>query len=321
MTNIFDVAKKANVSKSTVSRVFSGSRHVSEESRQKIITAADELGYVPNVLARQMRQQKTNIIGFVATSYYPAVGSLLSYITHIAEEKGYSVNVYFTKDKEQELNVLNYLKLHVLDGLFLVSTRNGWNTIKEFAKYGPISTWRRIDSCSIYSSYIDHYPLYKQILLYIENTYDVDSIGHILNDRKKSNTKARIKAINEFEHDYPCTDNDWQLYFPEQGGAGRQAALTYLKTTNPPKVVLAYSDYVAADFISTLREHKVNVPRDVKVFGFDNSDFGKYMNISTVDTYLEIQAINCINNIISRLENKKFEEIKITPKLIIRTTC
>ena len=97
--------------------------------------------------------------------------------------------------------------------------------------------------------------------------------------------------------------------------------MTYLKTTNPPKAVLAYSDYVAADFISTLREHKVNVPRDVKVFGFDNSDFGKYMNISTVDTYLEIQAINCINNIISRLENKKFEEIKITPKLIIRTTC
>lgn len=321
MVNIFDVAKNAEVSKSTVSRVFSGHGYVSKESRSKVIQAANELGYIPSILARQLQQQSTKTIGFVAQVYYPAVGELMDYVTHFAEKAGYSIMVYFTKDKAEELEILNKLKMHVLDALYFVANRNPWSVIEKFTKYGPISTWRRIKSDTVYSSYIDHYHLYKEILKYVFNTYGQVKIGHILNDPNKNNTKARLRAINEFKELHPEIDNTWQVFYPDQEGAGISAANKFMKLKDKPQVVIAYSDYVASEFIATLEHSDYVIPRNVKVFGFDNSNFGKLMHISTVDTFLCTQVQNSMNHIISKLEGKTFEEKKIVPRLLIRRTC
>lgn len=310
MVNIFDVAKAAGVSKSTVSRVFSGKGYVSDHSRRAVLAAADQLGYMPSLLARQFREQSTRTIGFIAKTYYPAVGDLLNYISHLVEQRGYKINVYFTKTRHDELEILNSLKLHALDGLFFVANRNPWSIIEKFTAYGPITTWRRIDHSQIYSSYIDHYPLYQQILAYIVKQYGVVNIGHILNDRHKNNTKARLKAIKEFEHHYPNRDNSWQVFFPEQGGAGESAAIAFLKAKQKPEVIIAYSDYVAAGFISKLENYHFTIPQDVKVFGFDNSDFGQYLKLSTVDTHLKIQATNCLNKIFADLQGQPFKARK-----------
>lgn len=320
MTNIFDVARKAGVSKSTVSRVFSHG-YVADATRRKVILAANELNYVPSLLARQLRDQKTKTIGFIAKSYYPSVGVLLNFVTHFAERKGYNVTVYFTKSKKDEIRILDNFRLHALDGLFFVANRNDWSFIERYAKYGPIVTWRRIKSNKVYSSFIDHYPLYKEILEYIYNKYGVQKVGHILNDPTKNNTKARLKAINAIDQKYPNADNQWQLFYPEQEGAGEKAANKFLNNRDAPKIIVAYSDYVAAEFISNLHAQGLRVPNDIKVFGFDNSDFGKFMNISTIDTCLNLQVKNDVNYIISNLEQKDFYEEEIHPRLIKRSTC
>ncbi|WP_196592652.1 LacI family DNA-binding transcriptional regulator [Pectinatus sottacetonis] len=321
MTNIFDVAKLAGVSKSTVSRVFSGNGYVSENSREKILLAANELGYIPSILARQLRRQSTKTIAFIAKTYYPSVGELINYITHLIKKHGYNISVYFTKNKEDELRLLNLFKMHAYDGIYFVANRNEWSVIEKFAQYGPIVTWRRLYNQHIYSSYIDHYPLYKQILNYVLNKYGEVNIGHILNSKNKNNTKARIKAIKDISKKYRSLINGWQSFYPEQSRAGKNAAEKFITLKDKPQVIIAYSDYVAAEFISTLSDHGYEVPNNVKVFGFDNSDYGKYMQISTVDTFLKLQAENGINYIISRIENKKFQEINIIPKLVIRKTC
>ena len=69
MATIIDVAKKAGVSKSTVSRVLTNNGYVSEESKQKVLDAMDEIGYIPNLLARQLQSGVTKTIGFIAPSY------------------------------------------------------------------------------------------------------------------------------------------------------------------------------------------------------------------------------------------------------------
>lgn len=320
MTNIFDVAQTAGVSKSTVSRVFCGNGYVSKKSREKVLRAADSLGYIPSVLARQLVEQRTKTIGFIAKTYYPEVGQLLDLVTHFAKENGFKVTVYFTQDKKDELLILNDFKLHGLDALFFVANRNSWSEIAKFSKYGPIVTWRRVDDKEIYSSYIDHFPLYLKILNYLRNTYGDVTVGHILNSSRKNNTKARIKAIKNFSLKNPTFDK-WQVFYSEQTGAGERAAKKYLKLKNPPKVIIAYSDYVAAGFIAALRKNNINVPEETKVFGFDNSDYSKLMGISTIDSFLPLQIENDINKIISMLEGGNFVEIPIKPKMIIRKSC
>lgn len=321
MVTIFDVAKAAGVSKSTASRAISGQGYVSQASKSKVLTAAAKLGYTPSILARQFRGQSTKNIGFIARTYYPAVGELLKYCTNILKKYGYGVTIYFTKDKAEEANILESFRLHALDGLFFVANRNNWSYIDRYTEYGPIVTWRRTDNQKVYSSYIDHYPLYKQILDYIYTEYGEINIGHVLNDPAKNNTKARLRAISEYTKLHPNSDNSWIVYYPEQENAGQQAALNYLTTKQTIDAVIVYSDYVAAEFMSTLRVNGINIPEELKLFGFDNSDFGKFMNISTIDTYLAIQAKNLTNRIICTLEHETFKEITIVPKVVIRQTC
>ena len=65
MATIRDVAKKAHVHPSTVSRVFSGNASISEATRQRVLDAANNLGFQPNAIARSLSTQRTNQIGIV----------------------------------------------------------------------------------------------------------------------------------------------------------------------------------------------------------------------------------------------------------------
>lgn len=320
MTNIFDVAKVAGVSKSTVSRVFSGNGYVSAIAKDKVIEAANKLDYMPSILARQLEEQSTKTIGIVATSYYPEVGRILAFIARYAQKNGFKITVCFTQNKKDELKILQELKMHALDALFFVDNRNTWSRIGYYTKYGPIVTWCRVNDDHVYSSYIDHYPLYLQILKYIKSAYGNISVGHILNDPHKNNTMARIYAIEDFRISNPNCAN-WVTFYSDQTGSGEEAAKKYLNLKQRPKVVIAYSDYIAAGFINYLQQNSLKVPNDVKVFGFDNNNLGKYLEISTIDSCLPLQIENEVNKIISELENKKFVKIPIHPTMIIRKTC
>lgn len=320
MVNIFDIAKLAQTSKSTVSRVISGHGYVSLTTRANVLDAIKQLNYVPNQIARQMKYQRTNTIGFLVNDYYPAVGDFINYFVNIAKQYDYRVNVYFAKNQQDELSALNLLMMRSLDGLFLLAKTNEWDKIIPYTKFGPIATWRRIDSDQIYSSYIDHFPIYLKILDYVFLKKE-RQIGHIFNNRENSNTQARLRAIEKFEKNH-VVDNSWKLFYQEQENAGIDAALRWIKRGDKaPKIVIAYSDYVATEFISTLKQKGYLVPGDYEVFGFDNSNFGRLMNISTVDTFLETQAMNSFYYIYNTLNDKQLKYEKISPQLIFRDTC
>ncbi|NHZ71949.1 MAG: LacI family DNA-binding transcriptional regulator, partial [Aquificales bacterium] len=66
-----DIAKKVGVSVTTVSRSLAGYDDVAEETRQRIQTAADELGYHPNIMARRLQKQRTDTLGFIMPTFGP----------------------------------------------------------------------------------------------------------------------------------------------------------------------------------------------------------------------------------------------------------
>ncbi|WP_277749146.1 LacI family DNA-binding transcriptional regulator [Paenirhodobacter populi] len=72
----FEVAERANISRSTVSRVFSGDPRISEETRSRVMAAATELGYRPNLIARGLKNSRTGIVGVVVTEIGSAYHSL-----------------------------------------------------------------------------------------------------------------------------------------------------------------------------------------------------------------------------------------------------
>ena len=149
MATIFDIAKLAKTSKSTVSRVISDHGYVSEGTRSRILDAINELNYIPNQIARQMKYQRTNTIGFLVNNYHPTAGDFINYFANTAKSYNYRVNIYFTGTPQDELKALNLLATRSLDGLFLLAKINDWDKIIPYTKFGPIATWRRIKSDKI----------------------------------------------------------------------------------------------------------------------------------------------------------------------------
>lgn len=91
MTTMLEVAKRAGVSKATVSRVLSGNGYVSQETKDRVFQAIEESGYRPNLLARNLATKRTQTLGLVVTNtLYHGVyfSELLFHAARMTEEKG-----------------------------------------------------------------------------------------------------------------------------------------------------------------------------------------------------------------------------------------
>ena len=123
MPTIKDVAKKANVSVATVSRVINNTGYVNHETRKIVEDAIKELGYVPNELARSLFRKKSNIIGLIVphiSTYF--FGELIEAIEDATTQNGYKLMIFNSKDDiELERKYLNVLNQYNIDGLILVA--------------------------------------------------------------------------------------------------------------------------------------------------------------------------------------------------------
>lgn len=325
MTTIIDVAKEAQVSKSTVSRVLSGNGYVSEESQKKVLAAIEKLSYTPNVVARNLQRGQTKTIGFIAHGEFGLLSTFLQHFISIAKTYNYSVTLYFTDgDLQKEIDALNQLKHKQLDALFILTRANTWQTIESYSRYGPLATWHRIDSAHIYSSYVDHFSGYLHSLRYLY-AKGYRKIAHVLGHAKNLNTKARLRAIQTFYNETKLPEPQWHTtLFQEKSHQqyGEQVAQNWLNSApaERPDAVAFYTDFVAAQFISTIELAGYHCPKDVAVMGFDNSEISALMHITTVDYSIQLQAENAFAYLYNQLNKKQLPQQSIQMKLIERQT-
>ena len=123
MANIKDVAQRAGVSVSTASRALRGEGYTSAEVREKVGRAAQELDYVPNVLAQSMRGQLTRTIGFLVYDIVnPFFANLAAGVEDAAHEQGFNVVICSShpwKSSEREKSYMQMLLQRQIDGLVL----------------------------------------------------------------------------------------------------------------------------------------------------------------------------------------------------------
>lgn len=321
MTTIIDVAKQANVSKSTVSRVISGNGYVSRESRAKVLAAMEALTYSPNTIARHLQSGETRTIGFLAEGFFDPMGVFLQQFISIAKIYNYYVTLYFTDgDQQKEIDALNQMKNKQLDAIFMLTRANEWRVIEPYSIYGPIATWHRIDAPWIYSSYVDHYSGYFRSLNYLfERGYH--TIGHVLGNPENLNTKARLQAITDFNHLHHLpTQQDSLFYDRHRLDNGRTIAHQWHQMTQKNDAMAFYTDAVAAGFISELQNLGYRIPEDVAIIGFDNTEISRLMHLTTVDYSIKCQAENSFIYLYNQLNKEQLKEQQIQVQLIERGT-
>lgn len=121
MASINDVAKKANVAKSTVSLVINNKANVSQKTREKVERAMRELNYAPNQLASNLSKRKSNLIGIIMPDImHPFFATYIKYVEKLLGDRGYQTLITGTVGRESiELQYLDLLKRRAMDGIIV----------------------------------------------------------------------------------------------------------------------------------------------------------------------------------------------------------
>lgn len=265
-----DVAKKAGVSVTTVSRVINNHGYLSEKTKHKVFAAMKELNYQPNSLARSLQGKKMKLIGLIFPSITnPFFAELVQDIESILFKKGYKIILCNAgQDKEKERAYLKMLLANQVDGIIAGAHNLG---IEEYQELGlPIVSFDRKLSDNVPIVSCDNY---QGIALAVHDLLQAgcQNIYFLGNKNRKGNpTDLRLKAYldeakkNNFEpHIASVAFSDSIMI--------KNMRIHQLLTEKNPDGIVATDDLTAILVLQEARKIGIKVPEELKIIGFDGT--------------------------------------------------
>ena len=291
--SIKDVANKAGVSISTVSKALNDKSSVSSSTIERIKQTAEEMGYVPNSRARVFATKETKQIVFVAdipkdTAFYnPHVFEIIMGLQHSVSKRGYSLIVESVEKKEALEYISSLYKKNMADALVvhasiitkrlesLIVKSNLPHLIIGQPDYQSTLSW--IDTDNTLSGAIAIRHLLKK------DYYPVAFVGGKADDmislHRFEGAERELKQNNlSFEEQYVLSTSSTIV-------SGMNAAKKILKMEKPPRSVLCANSVIAFGMMQELRNQKIKVPKDIAVMTFDRYPFSDFTEprVTSVD--------------------------------------
>ena len=280
MSTISDVAKRAGVSAMTVSRVVNGTGYTSAETRARVEAAIDELGYVPNALARQLRSKRTKTIALVVADISnPFFTTIARGVEDVAVSHGFSVMYCNTDESEaEEEQYLLMLIERQVDGILLVPARSSGESFRLLHHHHmPVVVLdRRIAARTADSVRCDSeagaHALARHLI----------DLGHrriaVLTGRRNVSTSVdRVagcrRALEEAGLELPDELVHWGgfNYGKSNQADGHRMAQEMLAVPGErPTAVFCANNFIAFGAIRALTEAGIRVPDDMSVVAFDD---------------------------------------------------
>ena len=301
-----DVAALAGVSKTTVSRVLNNRGYLSKETIQKVNDAMKEIGYQPNIIARQFYKQKTNLVGLIfPTINNPFFAQLEAEMELLLYKKGYKVLIGNSQnDPEKEEDYLNQLLTHQVDGLIVGAHNQG---LREYNHRNlPIVSIDRImnDDIPVISS--DNYQggkIATEKLIAAGCRYIVHTNGPL--ELQTPAQKRRIGYEDTMkEHGLtPITYHlDFNISQEEKRNCLRQIFVEHPEVDG----IFASNDTDAAILLSLAQEFHRHVPNDLKLIGYDGADMVRLLlpHLSTIQQPINKMAELAVSILDNRINGK-----------------
>ena len=264
-----DVAAAAGVSQATVGRVFSIPEKVSPATRDKVHEAAAQLGYVPNVIARSLKSQRTNIIGAVVPAFGEYWQSVLTEFSRQLATRDRQLLLFSFAEPGDVDGALASVAQYRLDGLVLASaTIDEAQLIQMRDSDRPVVAFNHPAASGVVPSVsVDNEAGMAQLATHLINigTNNVLYVGGV-SSASTDQTRYRGASRTLGDHGVPCTYLEAGAFTYE---AGYKAAQQIVERQPLPDAVMVSSDEVAFGVHDGLRAGGVEVPADLLLTGFD----------------------------------------------------
>lgn len=303
----YDVARRAGVSQSAVSRCFKPGSSVSKKMRDKVMKAAKELEYQPNAIARGLITQRSNLVAVLVSGrlnlYYPEV---LFRLTEELSREGLRV-LLFTVDSEEEAeDVIEQAWQFQVDGLISAShlSREQYETLAK--RKIPVVFFNRyftdVSSNVVYCDPVSQVQdLVARLLEFGHRRF-----GLVRGPESNMVSQERTRLVEEAlaRHELSLADQAFGDFTYESGAAALQELMT---ASDPaPTAVICVNDMMAMGCMDEARHVMgFNVPRDLSIASFDGigtAQFASY-EITTIRQPIGRMCESAVDLIASRAEN------------------
>ena len=278
MSTMLDVAKRANVSIATVSRVLNGQAKVAPELAARVMEAVEVLQYEPNFSAQNLRRNESRTLVILTPNITnPYYANVISGIAQGTQEKGYSSFLFTTEGKrEMDEQILERLKKHQADGAILLAAELGSDWIYDYAKDYPVVQCSEFDPrFSIPHVCVDNYRATMDAMEYLLSMGHT-RIGTISIENRFHSTAMRLQAYKDALTNAGLAVTDDYIRFASSGYTfkmGFKAAHSLLAQESRPTALFCISDMLALGAIAGAREMGFRVPEDLTVVGFDDVEY------------------------------------------------
>ncbi|MGM0411587.1 MAG: LacI family DNA-binding transcriptional regulator [Bacillota bacterium] len=350
-TTIYDIAQKADVSKSTVSRVLNDDENVAQDTRKKVLKVMEETNFQGNFFARRIKSKKSKIIGVIHSSNKkflkddPFYFNVFNGIVKMANNSGYNVNYINAAQNSSSEKLKILLNGNAFDGYIVIGERYDLliNLLENMNcpvvlvdTYDIYHDWPRVitDNFGGIKKATKHlYELGHRDIGFIYPINQKWGIPHSYQERLNSfrismgelGLKTRSKTIKSVLLDEEKIDNfTYESLANHLISLGKSMSKKYVNDlANPPSCILAANDLLAIGLIKGFKELKIKVPEDISIIGFDDIHLAAHFqpSLSTIKVYKEKMgeiAFKKLNQLIAGNKQEVKDKTIISVDLICR---
>lgn len=317
-----EVAKRAGVSRSAVSRTFTDGASVSDKMRHKVEKAARDLGYSPNALASSLTTGRTKLIGLVSNNFHnPIFLQVFDLFTRGLQDRGLRpllVNLTDEIDPDQSVRML---RQYSVDGVVVASSTLPPGFAKAFRDAGvPVvhSFGRYAAAPQVHVVGIDNVECGRMAArTLVARGYD--KVAFMGGPEAATSTQDRYTGFMSEMSAHPDVDVSYSFAAAYSFDAGRREMLRLLEGT-PAQAYFCGDDVLSIGALSALRESALNVPQDVGIIGLNDMEMSGWENINLTTIHQPIRQIitSSIELMVAMLdEPDRYPEARIFPCSVV----
>lgn len=327
-----DVAKRAEISKSTVSQYINKRyEYMSVETKERIREAIEELGYQPNIIARSLTQKSTATIGvIVANILHKFSTEIIRAIEDYCNEMDFHIIVCNADDEpEKEKKYIEMLLAKQVDGMIIFPTSGNLELYEKLRKqkYPLVFVDRAVEGIDISSIMLDN-ALASELA--VEHLVDkgYKRIGIVTTEIERG-ISPRLERIAGFQQALLARDLEVNKdYIKSLNIIEIQQALHQMFSLDEkPEAIIAGNDLTLFEILKYAKANNLNIPRDLALIGIDDVDFASIYSpplttIAQPAVEMGKQAASLLIRKVKKEPSEASESVRrFEPELIVRESC
>ncbi|MBA7701110.1 Catabolite control protein A [subsurface metagenome] len=329
---IADIARLANVSHMTVSRVLNEKGLVAKETAERVRKIINEVGYQPNLIARSLTSKQSMLIGVsiprtesILDEY---IAQVLSGVLTIIKDNNYRVMLFLVDlDREQDTLYVDIIRRNMIDGLLLFKTKVDDPKLTVLAKSGCSFVLINHKIIDEEYNFIDTRNE-QGAQIAVEYLYELGhrNIAFIAGSLNETNARDRLEGFRKAMKDFglPCRDN-CIVYGDFNRDKAYNEVGKLLALEDRPSAIFSSDDYMAIAAMQRIKDAGLSVPKDIAVIGFDNIELSDHVQpaLTTIQQPLQELGTKSMELLLDLINGRQKTPVNqfLDVKLIKRQSC